>query len=88
MSRQAAEATIIRNMTCEILNSKSEFHQPSIVEGEKSDVAYDNMFGVETICYFSLFLFNLIIRSKRLRSSVSQKFSIHYMIRSQARNMS
>ena len=32
LSRQAAEATIIRNMTCEILNSKSEFHQPSIVE--------------------------------------------------------
>ena len=32
LSRQAAEATVIRNMNCEILNSKSEFHQPSIVE--------------------------------------------------------
>ena len=31
LSRQAAEATFIRNMNCEILNSKSEFHQPSII---------------------------------------------------------
>ena len=32
LSRQASEAIHVSKMNCEILNSKSEFHQPSIVE--------------------------------------------------------
>ena len=36
LSRQASEAIHISKMNCEILNGKSEFHQPSIVEVKRS----------------------------------------------------
>ena len=36
LSRQASEAIHISKMNCEILNGKSEFHQPSIVDVKRS----------------------------------------------------
>ena len=90
LSRQAAEATFIRNMNCEILNSKSEFHQPSIitVRREISQGLWLKVFGVKTITFFLILLsINLLIIPIIVLQYVDN-FNYQLMIRSQARNMS
>ena len=76
LSRQPGEAIFISKMSGEISNSKSEFHQPSIVKirREISRGFWLEVIGVKTIVFFGDYLISLSTRKQMI--SLGQIFTL------------